>query len=146
LKDLFELGGRGLLHKYNNSVALLISTIYTEHEWLPWKFEHSPRNFWNDPKNVRKFLDWAGKQLGVTEYNDWHRITIKEIVEIGGKSLLRSTNFSLSQILNIAYPEHSFHNSSKSAYYKKTQAILRTMLHTMLQHEGFLFFPHCVYF
>lgn len=33
--------GAGLLHlKYDGSPVTLLSTVYSELEWIPWKFEH----------------------------------------------------------------------------------------------------------
>jgi hypothetical protein len=63
----------------------------------------------------------------------------KEIIELGGESLLRVTNYSLPQLLVMAYPEHSweFQIKSKSAFYKKSQTILKSTLKLMLAQEGF---------
>jgi hypothetical protein len=60
-----------------NSPMLLLSTVYPEYEWLPWKFVRSQNQFWNDPKNQRKFMDWAGKQLQIKEMSDWYKVTQK---------------------------------------------------------------------
>jgi hypothetical protein len=53
----------------------MLSTVYPEYEWLPWKFRKSPQNYWNDLKNQQKFMDWAGKQLKVNEMSDWYKIS-----------------------------------------------------------------------
>ncbi len=55
----------------------MVTSIYSEHEWLPWKFTGTPKNFWKDVNNVTKFLDWAGKNLGVKQYEDWYKIMTK---------------------------------------------------------------------
>jgi hypothetical protein len=52
-----------------------LAAVYSDYEWLPWKFSFCPNNFWDDVKNHRKFLDWAAKQLNVNEYGDWYRVT-----------------------------------------------------------------------
>ena len=81
IKDILNVGGRGLLDKYQNSQILLLSQVYPEYEWLPWKFEYSPRNFWNNEDNKLKYLEWAGKQLGIKELNDWYKCS-KEVVTV----------------------------------------------------------------
>jgi hypothetical protein len=74
---LVDIGGGSLLQEqYKNSPALLISSLFPEYEWLPWKFT-VPRNYWNDVNNQRKFVDWAGKQLKINEMSDWYKITTK---------------------------------------------------------------------
>jgi hypothetical protein len=70
----------GLLKKHNDSPSHLLSIVYSEYEWLPWKFMHAPKNIWKDQKIVKQFFDWAGKQLSVKEYNDWDNISIKVFV------------------------------------------------------------------
>jgi hypothetical protein len=49
----------------------MLSQIYPEYYWLPWKFEKCPQNYWTDIKNQRKFMDWAATQLGVQQTSDW---------------------------------------------------------------------------
>ena len=49
--------------------------MYPDFDWLPWKFEQCPKHYWNDPKNVRKYMDWAGTQLGIKQLTDWYKIS-----------------------------------------------------------------------
>jgi hypothetical protein len=53
--------------------------VYPEHEWLPWRFSKVPNGFWDDIKNQRDFLDWAGKQLNYKNKEDWYKVT-KEVI------------------------------------------------------------------
>ena len=66
-----------LQKKYNNSPINLLSSVYPEYEWLPWKFEKSPNHFWEDVNNKRKFMDWAGKQLNIKDMSDWYKVSVK---------------------------------------------------------------------
>jgi hypothetical protein len=105
--------------KYDRSLSLLLSVLYPEYEWLPWKFVRSPVNFWSDSHNKKKFLDWAGKQLGVKEFSDWYKVStavanlavasylrmFKDIKKLGGKPLLE---IPLSRLLTSVYPEHNW--------------------------------------
>jgi hypothetical protein len=45
--------------------------VYPEYKWLPWLFERLPPGFWRDANNLRLFLNWAGKKLGIKEMKDW---------------------------------------------------------------------------
>jgi hypothetical protein len=74
-----EQGGTGLLGKYNGSPSHLISGVYSEYAWLPWKFDKCPRNFWGEVKNQRNFMDWAGKQLNVKDMSDWYKVSKKVV-------------------------------------------------------------------
>ncbi len=54
----------------------LLSNIYPEHEWLPWKFQQPvPKGFYNDPSNRRKFVDWVAAELHIKEMSDWYNVT-----------------------------------------------------------------------
>jgi hypothetical protein len=88
-----------LLKYYNDSPSLLLSSIFPEHQLLPWKFEKSPK-YWSKLENQKKFINWAAEQLNIKEPSDWYKITqkvrnfqenylhYKDIDDIGGKSLL----------------------------------------------------------
>ncbi len=80
MKDIIKLGGRGLLNNvYNGSPSLLVSTVYSEHEWLPWRFYKVSKKFWDDLKNQRVFMDWARKQLNYTNKEDWYKVSAEVI-------------------------------------------------------------------
>ena len=75
---MIDVGGSTLLiQQYKNSPQLLVSSVLTEYEWLPWKFVMCPRNYWDNINNHKKFVEWAGKQLKINELSDWNKITYK---------------------------------------------------------------------
>jgi hypothetical protein len=73
-KNLIDIGGGGLLHKYEDSPSLLITTTFPNYNWLLWKFSTCPQNFWEEMKNCKNFMNWVGKQLNVTEMENWYKI------------------------------------------------------------------------
>ena len=76
LKAIADLGGSTLL-EYGNSLSKLLSEIYPEYKWLPWKFDAIQRNFWRDLNNQRKFMEWAGKELEIKEMSDWYKVSLQ---------------------------------------------------------------------
>jgi hypothetical protein len=76
-KDIANVGGESLLRKYNNSPFLLLTTIFPELQLLPWKFASTPKNFWSNLDNQRKFMNWAAQQLNIKEPSDWYNVTKK---------------------------------------------------------------------
>jgi hypothetical protein len=70
-------GGMPLRAKYNGSISLLLSNLYPEYDWLPWRFTFCPQSYWNDLKNQRKFVEWAGNQLNIKEMSDWYKVTTR---------------------------------------------------------------------
>ena len=74
-KDLINIGGANLLRLHSNSMIKLLSAVYPDFEWLPWKFDTILRHFWPDIENQRKFMEWAGKQLKIKDKSEWYRVT-----------------------------------------------------------------------
>ena len=61
----------------SNSLIKVLSSVYPEYTWLPWKFTLAPKHFWSEPKNQRWFLEWAGKELKINEMSDWYKVSNK---------------------------------------------------------------------
>ena len=53
----------------------LLTEAYPDYDWLPWQFEKCPDNYWNNSTHVKKYMDWAGKQLNVKEMRDWYNVS-----------------------------------------------------------------------
>jgi hypothetical protein len=51
-------------------------------EWLlPISMTHK---FWTIASNQRKYLDWAGEQLGIREMDDWYRQSTRSLEQLAG--------------------------------------------------------------
>lgn len=62
---------------YNSSFTKVLSTLYPDFNWVTWKFDNCPRNYWVDKKNQRDFMDWASEQLNIKDMSDWYNKTIQ---------------------------------------------------------------------
>jgi hypothetical protein len=76
------LGGSSLLQgNYGGSLHLLLSNVYPDYEWLPWKFSQVPKGYWADLTNQRKFLDWVAVQFNITNNHEnregWYKLQLK---------------------------------------------------------------------
>ena len=75
-KEFIDIGGSSLLvNKYNSSIPTMLSKIYSEYEWLPWRFVNCPKNYWEDVNNQKRFMSWVAKELIVKEMSDWYKVT-----------------------------------------------------------------------
>jgi hypothetical protein len=79
-KDLLDVGGASLVQKYGGSPVTVISSVYPEYEWLPWKFIKCSTNFWEDVNNQKKFVHWSAKELNIKEMIDWYKISSQVII------------------------------------------------------------------
>jgi hypothetical protein len=79
-----NFGGGLISFHYGDSVADLVSSVYSEHEWLEWKFEKTQDNWWTAVENQIKFLDWFAKQRNIKDDLDWTTVDLSDIREAGG--------------------------------------------------------------
>jgi len=107
-KDIMDKGGDSLLLKYDSSPPKLLITIYPNHEWKMWKFGMVPIGYWETWKNQRDFVDWLGKQLGFERFEEWYRITKRDIEDHGGSTLLHKYGGSPSKLVRFVIPEHNW--------------------------------------
>lgn len=52
----------------------MLSTIYPEFDWIPWKFHGVPKKFWT-LENKKKFVDWISKELNYKDFSDFYKIS-----------------------------------------------------------------------
>ena len=74
-KDLVRNFGTGILQQFNRSHIKLITSVYSDYTWLPWKFNNVPVNYFKDKQNVALYLNWLGNKLGFTKMEDWYNIS-----------------------------------------------------------------------
>ena len=75
-KDIQENYGNSLI-KYNNkrSHIDLITSSYPNYQWLPWKFNHTPKGFWSNYNNVKLYMNWLSEKLNIKSMEDWYKVT-----------------------------------------------------------------------
>jgi len=127
--EIKKYNGGGLLWHYNGSHLHMLSDNYPEYNWLPWLFEGAaPNNYWNDPVNVKRYLEWLFNRLGCKSESDWYSKSWKDIYENNGASL-RSKYDSFEDLLSILYPRYTFDTSKfKVAGYSKAACKFLDML------------------
>ena len=82
---------------YNGSPSKALQSVYPEHNWMPWKFGHAPKGFWEKHENQREFFDWLGNQLGYHSMDDWYNVTQEDIHKHGGKDCCMTITMILHQ-------------------------------------------------
>jgi hypothetical protein len=65
---------RGL---YDNSLHKLLTFVYPEYKWLPWKFLDTTEDVWKDANNVSMFIKEVERENSIKELNDWYKVTEK---------------------------------------------------------------------
>ncbi len=67
------------------------------------------RGYWQDTLNQRTFLEKAASKLGIKYPQDWSYVSIKQIAQLGGSSLIRRYG-SLTQALRALYPDQRWNS------------------------------------
>ncbi|GAM17741.1 hypothetical protein SAMD00019534_009160 [Acytostelium subglobosum LB1] len=97
--DFIRLRGRGLLQLHNDSVHQLLQKQYPSYDWLPFKFVNTPKNYWRDIENQKKYMVWLQTRLGIKEARDWYRINKLDFIDNYGNSLLLLHGGSPAQVV-----------------------------------------------
>lgn len=100
-------GGARLLRRHGNSIFSLLQNTFPEQEWRPEECRAGrlPRGHWGHPTIARDFLDSLAKSHGVTEAEEWQRVTSSDVVKAGGAGLLSVYGGSVARLLGAVYPE-----------------------------------------
>jgi hypothetical protein len=100
-----------ILKQTRQSLSAALKKVYPEHDWVDWKFRKLPHRFWKDKANRRRFFDYVAKQLNITSFEGWYRVSKAEIYKMGGSPLVAGVHKdSYQRLLAEAYPEHRFQN------------------------------------
>lgn len=106
--DVIQLGGRGLLDRYNGSLlrALLDADIELEEGVTERDFMHRmPRGHWNNMENRRKLLESVAEKHGVRSVEDWQKVRHADLLNAGAGALLVEKNGSVFELLKETFPE-----------------------------------------
>lgn len=67
------LTARRILVYYDGCLAKAVMNVYPEYKWQPWRFVKAPKGYWQSTQNLRDYIEWLGKQLGITQLDDWYK-------------------------------------------------------------------------
>jgi hypothetical protein len=63
-----------LLKLYNGRNAELISAVFSEYAWLPWKFATFNFRLWSDINIQKMFIDSVAQELSIKDLDDWYNV------------------------------------------------------------------------
>jgi hypothetical protein len=116
---------------YAGSPRKAICDIYSDYDWKPWKFVHSPPNFWKNDENCREYLAWLGNELGFNDFDDWYQLDQRTLQANYGAGMHRRFNGSPLQIMRYFYPENDWlefrFSMAPKGYWDSHENLLRYM-------------------
>ena len=106
-EDINKLGGSTLLSKYKGSLLKLLSSVFPQENWNVWDFDNVSRGFWNDVNKQRDFMNWLFVKLDLKNMNDWYSVTVNQIRNNNGASLIDKYK-SVYDLLKNIYPDYDW--------------------------------------
>lgn len=110
-RSLFQnnRGGGLMCTQYGDSVSAALQDYRPDYDWVPWKFRRTPSNFWTQPENRRRYMDWLSAELGFQKPEDWYAVTKQTFVEHHGGGLFRLYAESVLAAVQEYYPDFNWH-------------------------------------
>ncbi|WP_040767800.1 hypothetical protein [Novipirellula maiorica] len=104
--DFTRHGGLGLLNNYYGcSVAAALHEFKPLMQLDEWRFETVPQGFWNDLENRRRYMDWLGFKLKIRTPELWYGVSVHDIREHYGTTLLTMCGGSIYRMVSEYLPK-----------------------------------------
>lgn len=101
--------GGGVLFRWHGSLIEGVKECFPDYDWKEWLFAVVPHQFWDDPRNHYRYLEWLGQELGFRRREDWYRVTCYDFDRYRGSKLLKKFGASVSTLMRACFPEHPWH-------------------------------------
>eukprot|EP01118_Nematostelium_gracile_P005550 TRINITY_DN1762_c0_g1_i3.p1 TRINITY_DN1762_c0_g1~~TRINITY_DN1762_c0_g1_i3.p1 ORF type:complete len:436 (-),score=89.52 TRINITY_DN1762_c0_g1_i3:23-1330(-) len=107
-EQIIEKGGGELLKKYHGSVAQLVTSVLTEHQWTMSGFNLDSRTIQDTKQFQIQLMQRIAQELRITKMEDWYTVNVAQIREKGGGELLRSYQDSPSKMIMAVFAQHEW--------------------------------------
>jgi hypothetical protein len=107
-REIRENGGMNALASTRDSPLNALARAYPEHQWHGWMFKKAPQHFWNNDSNVREYVEWLEKDLGITSREQWYPVSVRTIKKKYGAGLINGLGDSVCELVMKVYPEHAW--------------------------------------
>jgi hypothetical protein len=132
-----------VFHYLKDGLPAALKEVYPDHPWLPWKFDKTPRGYWADVTNQRRYFDWLRETTcpgaGLEQCYSLSAAMIKK--NYGGGLLANQFSGSVATAVMSAYPEHNwrpweFKNGVPKNYWHDAKNV-RFYFDTLYADRGF---------
>eukprot|EP01114_Cavostelium_apophysatum_P020553 TRINITY_DN6924_c0_g1_i1.p1 TRINITY_DN6924_c0_g1~~TRINITY_DN6924_c0_g1_i1.p1 ORF type:complete len:527 (-),score=89.84 TRINITY_DN6924_c0_g1_i1:359-1939(-) len=140
--DVSKNGGGSVLYRHGNSLFNALRNTYPEHNWQAWRLSCVPQNYWTNEETVREAVQQASHHLRIFHLDDWARISVAELSNLVGESLLVKYG-GLMPLLARVYPDHDWSKFRSDHDVLKVQGLLFDHLHNFFRGADiFQNYPH----
>ena len=57
----------------------MLTTVYPENDWEPWKFDNVPSAYLSDQKLHKNLLKNIANKIGIKNYEEWYNVNYKVV-------------------------------------------------------------------
>ena len=105
-KVIIQNGGSALLNRFSGNLPSLLKSVYPNEEWEKIFIKRRKTNqFWDIIDNQKGFMDKLFHKFHFQKLNDLETLNSVDIINQGGRGLLRKYKMSVKKLLNTLYPE-----------------------------------------
>lgn len=113
-EDWYQITGELMGQHYGKTLVVsgsfpeLLSELYPDYQWLPWKFQQVPFRFWTDPANRSWYMKWLGKELGYRRREDWYQVSNADFNDNHGRAVLRYYEWYPAKAVASVFDKHEW--------------------------------------
>lgn len=104
-----------LVHR--GSPLLAVTSVYSDHTYLPWLFRKASKTVWKSLSNRDAYISWLMKRVGVEKPDD---LKASHFLENRGAGLLAEYHWSPQMVLDSLKPDSE---ASKPDFKRKPTAL-----------------------
>ncbi len=104
--DFKNTRGNGLIASYyDDSPYKAIKALIPDYDFKHWLFDQASRGLWKKDEIQKEYLEWLFIKLGYKKPEDWYKITIQDVKDNKGGTLLKLYNGSARKAVQSNFPE-----------------------------------------
>jgi len=98
--------GGAFLLEYSSTISAAIKAYLPRYDWQEWLFSGTPKGFWDERRNRRRYLAWLGERLGYKKPEDWYAVTQHDFYAHRGIQFLKLYDSSPMAAVKEFLPRH----------------------------------------
>lgn len=107
-QDFRDHGGGAFLLHYDSTISAAIMAYRPDYDWKEWMFDKTPKGFWDQRRNRRRYLQWLEAQLGYQSPDDWYAVTTSDFAANYGNQFLKHYGGSPMAALQDCFPRRTW--------------------------------------
>ncbi len=129
-REIYSKGGTTLLNNYyGDNLWKMLSTVFPEFDFIPWKFKNASKSLLRKPEIIFKAIKSIENKLEIKNPMEWNRISSEKINSFDERKVFRS-NGGFIKTLKLAYPNISWEEKSilSAGFRKANQNLVGSIL------------------